>query len=78
MGAVHWTSMEGSLSGCTFLNISATDISDLSSVASMAKIFQACVYLKGPNNIGCLNTQNVKNMSQMFLNAGSFNQNIGN
>ncbi|MEY3051602.1 MAG: hypothetical protein RLY31_1387, partial [Bacteroidota bacterium] len=77
-GDVPWTSMEDAFKGCTNLNISATDIPDLSSVTNMNEMFYYCSSLTGPANIGDWNTASVTTMNRMFYYATSFNQPIGN
>lgn len=76
-GAVHWTSMENAFEGCYNLNISATDLPDLSNVSSFLGMFRYCSSLSGPSNIDAWNTQNVTNMCSMFANAPNFNQPLG-
>lgn len=77
-GDLSWTSMESAFKGCANLNIIATDLPDLSGVASMASMFQSCISLNGPANIGNWNTSNVTDMQSMFSQASAFNQPIGN
>jgi surface protein len=77
-GDIAWTSMFMAFAGCTNLNISATDLPDLSGVTNMSAMFQNCANLNGPTNIGNWNTANVTNMYGMFVSASSFNQPIGN
>lgn len=77
-GAVPWRSMQSAFEGCSNLDISATDVPNLSGVTSMAKMFSGCTILNGPVNIGSWNTSNVVNMSDLFFSAENFNQAIGN
>jgi surface protein len=76
-GGIAWTFMNSAFFGCSNLNISATDMPNLSGVADMRQIFRNCTTLNGPANIGTWNTANVTLMSNMFNNASSFNQPIG-
>jgi surface protein len=76
-GAVPWTSMEKAFYGCSFLQISANDIPNLSGVTNMNEMFRKCSNLNGPNNINDWNTTEVSFMSRMFQNAFNFNQDIG-
>ena len=76
-GTIGWTSMEAAFSSCVNLNISATDLPDLSGVTSMASMFFGCSSLDGPANIGTWNTGTVTNMRSMFFGADLFNQLIG-
>ena len=76
-GDIAWTSMEFAFAGCSNLNISATDLPDLSGVMSMAYMFHACAILNSPANIGNWDTENVIDMNSLFLTAEVFNQPIG-
>jgi gliding motility-associated-like protein len=76
-GSVAWTNMEDAFYGCTNLQITATDVPNLSGVTNMASMFQSCTNLNSPVNIGSWNTSSVTNMLAMFASADAFNQNIG-
>lgn len=76
-GNMAWTSMAYAFAGCEQLNITATDLPNLSGVASMAGMFQNCFKLNGPANIGNWNTASVTDMSGMFWGSSIFNQPIG-
>ena len=76
-GSIAWQSMQYSFYGCTNLNISATDVPDLSNVTNMTYMFGDCTSLNGPANIGDWDTSNITNMESMFFFATSFNQPIG-
>lgn len=75
-GAIAWAEMANAYSGCANLNITATDLPDLSSVTDMSFMFGQCSTLNGPVNIGSWNMGSVTNMSFMFLGASSFNRSI--
>ena len=75
---VTWSSMQNAFYGCSNLNITATDVPNLSEVTNMSQMFINCTVLNGPANIGSWNVANVTNMSYMFYYASFFNQNIGN
>lgn len=77
-GIAGWKSMENAFSGCNNLDVTATDIPDLTDVFSMSKMFLGCNSLNGFPNFNDWNTESVQNFSQMFMNAGSFNQDISN
>jgi surface protein len=74
-GNIAWSSMEGAFWGCSNLTYAATDVPDLSRVASMASMFRECKAFNGP--IGNWNTAAVTDMSGMFWGAESFDQPIG-
>lgn len=76
-GTTVWTTMATAFLGCSNLQISATDMPNLSLVISMARMFSSCKILTGPTNIGAWNTASVTNMSAIFENASVFNQPIG-
>jgi surface protein len=76
-GTTAWTSMQAAFLGCANLQISATDVPNLSLVTSMTRMFSGCTVLNGPANIGTWNTASVTNMSSLFERASAFNQPIG-
>ena len=77
-GKVEWGSMEKAFRGCNNLNITATDLPNLSNVKCMAKMFYSCNSLIGPQNINQWNTASVTKMSEIFSFTQFFNQPIGN
>ncbi len=76
-GTATWTSMESAFRGCNNLNITATDVPNLSGVNSMSSMFNDCSSLNGPSNIGSWNTSAVTDMDWAFSHASAFNQDIG-
>lgn len=76
-GTTAWTSMQNAFRGCTNLQVTASDIPDLSGVTDMSSMFESCNNLNSPSNIGTWNTATVTNMTFMFYDATSFNQDIG-
>ncbi len=77
-GDVDWETMEGAFSGCTNMDISATDIPDLSNVDSMSGMFQNCSSLQGNTAMSKWETNTVRDMSFMFSGAKAFDQDITN
>ena len=77
-GTVAWSSMKNAFTKAVNLNITATDVPDLSGVTDMSYMFSGCSLLNGPANINSWDTSNITNMSYMFSSTTSFNQNIGN
>lgn len=77
-GTGQWSSMQNAFYGCANLNITATDLPNLSGVAGMQEMFRGCTMLNGPANIGDWNTATVTNMFGLFYGATVFNQPIGN
>lgn len=76
-GTTAWTGMQNAFRGCTNLQITATDVPNLSGVTDMSSMFESCNNLNSPSNIGTWNTATVTNMAFMFYDATSFNQDIG-
>jgi len=79
-GTIAWSSMSYAFKACNNLNITATDIPDLSLVTDLSYMFAMSTtqnsVLNGPSNIGNWNTSNVTSMAGMFNRALAFNQNI--
>jgi len=76
-GTASWTSMENAFYGCTYLNISATDMPDLSGVSNLSQMFRSCS-MTGSSNIGQWNVSSITNMQGTFQHAIHFNQNLDN
>lgn len=76
-GTTIWTSMDSAFCDCTNLNITATDIPNLSMVTNMNSMFKKCSNINGPSNINSWNTSAVTDMSWMFQGDTAFNQPIG-
>jgi gliding motility-associated-like protein len=76
-GTTAWISMQAAFRGCANLQVTATDLPNLSGVTNMSEMFRECTVLNSPGNIGSWNTSVVTNMSFMFSQASAFNQNIG-
>ncbi len=77
-GDIQWTSMEEAFSGCSNLNISATDAPDLSNVTSMSAMFRLCSSLVGTPAFNNWDVSNVTHMNAMFVLVENFNQPLGN
>ncbi|MBC8645284.1 BspA family leucine-rich repeat surface protein [Flavobacterium lindanitolerans] len=77
-GTAEWRSMQNAFVQCSNLDVTATDMPDLSRVTNMRSMFADCSSLTGPANIGSWNTSNVTNMIQVFSRATRFNQDISN
>lgn len=73
-GTAIWTSMENAFWGCPNLQVSATDVPDLSSVNSLAHMFMYAYSLNGPSNIDSWDISNVTDLTGMFQAAMIFNQ----
>lgn len=77
-GGVKWATMSNTFKYCQNLNITATDVPDLSLVTDMSNMFAGCYNLIGPQNVNNWNTSNVTNMAGVFKDANSFNQPLDN
>jgi surface protein len=81
-GTINWSSMENAFNGCEQLNITSTDLPNLSNLTSMLGMFMNCSSLSGPSNINSWNTSQVTSMKNLFANTTPmgciFNQPIGN
>lgn len=79
-GNIQWTSFQGAFSGCTQLQITATDAPNLSGVTRMEFAFSGCTNANfgTAHNFNAWNTSTVLNMTSMFNGATNFNQPIGN
>lgn len=75
-GTANWTNLTYAFSGCTNLQITATDIPDLSNVTSLSNLFYNCTNLNSPFNIGQWNTSTITKMDHVFDRASSFNQDL--
>ncbi len=73
-GTVVWSSMESAFKGCDSLQITASDVPNLSSVSNMYSMFSLATTFNSP--IGNWNVDSVTNMAYMFEGASSFNQPI--
>ncbi len=76
-GSTAWTSMQLAFYRCANLQVTATDLPNLSGVTDMSQMFRGCTVLNSPANIGSWNTTTVINMSGVFSDTNTFNQDIG-
>jgi len=77
-GDVEWTSMENAFLNCPNVQVTATDLPNLSGVNSMRRMFAGCSSLVGPANINDWNVSSVSNFSELFRDATAFNRPLGN
>ena len=83
-GTTVWSSFSGTFQSCKNLDVTATDIPNLSVCQSLSYMFQGCESLVNTNgSMTGWQTQNIKDMSYMFAREFSgndvpFNQPIGN
>lgn len=76
-GAIQWSSMQYSFSGCSNLDVLANDVPDLSQVTSTNHMFTNCSSLIGTSTFNDWDTHNLTNMDAMFSQCPLFNQPIG-
>ena len=74
-GSNKWTSMYSAFYSCENMDVTATDVPDLSTCQYFNFMFSGCTSLVNTNgSISGWNTAKVTDMSYMFQNATSFNQ----
>ncbi|WP_422105445.1 BspA family leucine-rich repeat surface protein [Winogradskyella sp.] len=77
-GSTAWTSMELAFTGCEHLDITATDLPDLSQVTNVYNMLASCESLVGNSSFNAWDVSNVETMEGMFFEATNFNQDISN
>ena len=84
-GTLLWSSMENAFFGCKNMDVTATDVPNLSMVNSFHGMFRGCLNLVGDGANWEWNTSTITDMSWMFTNidahmpgSNPFNQDIGN
>ncbi|MDB4293478.1 BspA family leucine-rich repeat surface protein, partial [Maribacter sp.] len=75
-GDVDWESGKGAFSGCSNMEILATDVPDLSNATDASGMFAYCTSLSGSVSLAEWETKTLNNISNMFLGAESFNQDV--
>lgn len=75
-GVINWSSFNGSFLGCENLDVTATDVPNLSSVVDLSYCFASCYNLTNSN--GSISNWNVSsiNIMQNLFQATSFNQDL--
>ena len=73
-GRAQWSSMERAFQGAANMQMSATDLPDLSEVRSIGSMFANATVFNG--NIGRWNVSAVTDMTGMFFGASAFNRDI--
>ncbi|WP_405383143.1 BspA family leucine-rich repeat surface protein [Maribacter sp. LLG6340-A2] len=73
-----WSSMAEAFKGCTNLDVTATDIPDVSNVTSFGEMFSGCSSLIGNESFNSWNVSNARTMLGMFYGTTKFNQPLGN
>jgi surface protein len=74
-GSILWTSMQSAFSNCSNLDVTATDVPNLSSTTSLSSVFQGCQSLINSNgSISNWNISNISTLSASFSLCQLFNQ----
>ncbi|MDF0717303.1 BspA family leucine-rich repeat surface protein, partial [Muricauda sp. 334s03] len=76
-GDIEWSSMASAFQNCGNLDVTATDVPDLSNVTSLYRMFYYCENLQGTSAFNTWNVSNVTSMNSMFVSNDVFNQDIG-
>jgi surface protein len=75
-GDIVWSATQtGAFWGCANMQLTATDVPNLSNVTSLSSYFRSCTIFNG--NIGGWDVSSVTTMESMFRSATAFNQDIG-
>jgi surface protein len=75
-GTVVWQQTPSAFRGCSNLEISASDVPDLSIATNMEFMFSFCTSMSGTSANWNWNTSNIQNMSNLFDNCTVFNGDI--
>ena len=75
-GNIKWTNMESAFYSCQNMDVTATDVPDLSNVRNFRAMFSGCSNLIGNPSFAQWDTSNIISMQSMFRFTLKFNQNI--
>lgn len=75
-GNIAWSNFNSAFRGCSNMDVTATDVPDLSSVTNMNYMFNLVPSLVGNSSFENWDVSSVTDMSFMFREATSFNQDI--
>ncbi|ANH83206.1 hypothetical protein A8C56_21480 [Niabella ginsenosidivorans] len=75
-GTIQWTKLDRAFTTSINMDVTATDVPDLSQVTSLSGIFMNCPKLVGNASFARWNTASVRDMSWMFSGAVLFDQDI--
>ncbi|HKM19689.1 MAG TPA: BspA family leucine-rich repeat surface protein [Candidatus Dojkabacteria bacterium] len=76
-GHIPWSSFESAFKGMVNMQLTASDIPNLSAVTDMSSAFEGATNLTGNSYMDNWVTSNVTNMNSMFKDATNFNSPIG-
>lgn len=77
-GNIKWKSFDNAFVYCDYMDVTATDVPDLSMVTSMRQMFYLCTSLVGNSSFNTWNTSTITDMYYMFGDDNLFNQPLGN
>ena len=77
-GNIAWSSFYQAFRGCSNLELTATDVPDLSLVTSLNAMFRDCIKMVGNTSMNNWDVSTITDMREIFRGASLFNQNIGN
>lgn len=77
-GNIKWSSMERAFNNCESLDVTATDIPDLSIVTDLSNMFSNCKNLVANPTINNWNISNITNLTGTFSGCDLFNQPLEN
>lgn len=75
-GTGVWTTFSGAFTGCNVMDVTATDIPDLSICTGLNNMFRNCLIMVGNSSFENWDTSNTSSLSGAFRAAKLFNQNI--
>ncbi len=75
-GDIQWSSMESAFSGCKSLDVTATDVPDLSQVTSLESMFFGCNILEGNDSFNDWDVSTITNLNNTFGFTFVFNQTL--
>ncbi len=76
-GIQPWRNFQNAFSGCSQLQVTATDAPNLSNVTNLSNMFASCTSLGTPD-FSNWNTNTIATMNRMFFRANNFDGNITN
>ena len=77
-GQTKWHTMHNAFSGCKFMNVTATDLPQLSDVTDLSFMFEGCETMTGNPTINNWNISSVTSLTAMFSGCFVFNQPLEN
>ncbi|MCX6727229.1 MAG: BspA family leucine-rich repeat surface protein, partial [Candidatus Saccharibacteria bacterium] len=75
-GTTAWTDFSDAFSGCSHIDVTATDSPDLSQATSLASMFRTASSLVGNSSFNNWNTSTITDLGSIFFNDPLFNQDI--